>query len=166
MTIERKVLALAFALAALVLMMVPEGARATHPRPKGGSPVRVPLVPAYEQCTSPNRMHGGPLASPSCDPPLQTSSFLTVGTPDANGAAANSMGFTRVRVKVTSPEDVLFSLTVSDVRCRPATDASVCRGANDQAGPDYVGDVQSNATMRITDHFNGPIGGRGGTDPA
>ena len=46
--------------------------------------------PRINECTSPNRTHGPPLAFPSCNPPVQTSSFLTVGTPDANGAPANS----------------------------------------------------------------------------
>ena len=35
-----------------------------YPRPKGATPIRVPLVVAYPQCTSPNRTHGPPLAFP------------------------------------------------------------------------------------------------------
>ena len=58
-----------------------------YPRPAGATPLRVPLVTAYNQCTSPNRVHGPPLASPSCSPPSQSSQHLTVGTPDANGRA-------------------------------------------------------------------------------
>ena len=78
---------LALALAALGALVVAQLAGALHPRPTGATPVRVSLVPAYEPCTSPNRTHGPPLAFPSCSPPVQTSDFLTVGTPDANGAA-------------------------------------------------------------------------------
>ena len=33
----------------------------SYPRPQAGSPVRVPLVPAFVQCTVPNSTHGGPL---------------------------------------------------------------------------------------------------------
>ena len=69
-----------------------------YPRPKGATPLRVPLVPAYNQCTAPNRVHGPPLAFPSCSAPTQTSQHLTVGTPDANGKAANSVGFLRLSV--------------------------------------------------------------------
>ena len=42
---------------------------ARHVRPKGATPWRVPLVPAYEPCTAPNRTHGPPLAFGSCNPP-------------------------------------------------------------------------------------------------
>ena len=54
-------------------------------RPAGATPLRVPLVPAYEPCSSPSLNHGPPLAFPSCGPPVQASDHLTVGTPDANG---------------------------------------------------------------------------------
>jgi hypothetical protein len=168
MTIKRRMgLPLALAFGALVLMIIVQVAGATHPRPRGATPLRVSLVPAYKECTSPNRTHGGPLASPSCNPPAQTSDFLTVGTRDANGAAANSAGFVLIRVKATSPEDILISGTISDVRCKPGTAAGVCNSANDIGGPDYSGDLQGDVgSVRVTDHFNGPIGGSGGTDPA
>ena len=64
-----------------------------YPRPKGATPMRASLVPAYNQCTSPNRVHGPPdfpgnASNPdgSCNPPAQTSGQITVGSPDANGA--------------------------------------------------------------------------------
>src|SRR5690349_4715296 len=79
------------ALIALGVMVIAQMAGATHPRPRGATPLRAALVPAYEKCTSPNTRHGPPLAFPSCSPPVQTSNFLTVGTPDANGAGANSI---------------------------------------------------------------------------
>jgi hypothetical protein len=46
-------------------------------------------------------------------------------------------------------------VSVSDVRCRPATDASVCNSANAADGPDYSGDLEANGTIRISDHYNG-----------
>ena len=61
------------ALAASVLLVLPALASGTHPRPKGASPVRASLVPAYEQCTAPDRTHGAPLAFPSCSGPQQVS---------------------------------------------------------------------------------------------
>jgi len=140
---------------ALGLLAVTQIAGATHVRPKGATPLRVSLVPAYEQCTTPNVTHGPPLAFQSCSPPVPSSNFLTVGTPDANGAAAKSIGSLRLDVKATSPEDLLYRLTITDVRCRPGTDAAVCSGANAADGPDYSGELQSNAIIRITDHYNG-----------
>ena len=64
----------------------------SYPRPKGATPVSLSLVPASQQCTSPNGTHGPPLAFGSCKPPQRGSSYLTVGTPDANGQAAASTG--------------------------------------------------------------------------
>ncbi len=51
----------------------PLGAFDPYPRPGGGSPQRVPLVPSYAQCTSPNSQHVEPLDEPSCEPPALTS---------------------------------------------------------------------------------------------
>src|SRR5205085_2510540 len=58
-----------------------------YARPRGASPFRVALVPAYRQCGSAgaNDTHGAPLTNPSCKPATQASNFLTVGTPDVNG---------------------------------------------------------------------------------
>jgi len=129
---------------------------ASHVRPKGASPLRASMVPAFKACGTPNRTHGAPLAFPSCNPPVQASNYLTIGTPDANGAGANSVGSVLLRVKSSSPEDVLINSTGTDVRCMPATSASVCNSANGTDGPDYSGQLQGNATIRISDHYNGP----------
>jgi hypothetical protein len=138
----------------LISMALP--AAASHVRPRGASPIRVSLVPAFKQCTAPNRTHGPPLGFQSCSPPAQSSNFLTVGTPDANGADPNSIGVVQLKVKATSPGEVLISFSISDVRCLPATDASVCSGANAAGGPDYSGTLQIDSTIRISDHYNGP----------
>jgi hypothetical protein len=150
------------------VLLTSQLASSTHPRPKGATPLRVSLVPAFKQCSAPNRTHGAPLAFPSCNPPAQSSDFLTVGTPDANGASANSIGFFRLDVKVGvpgPPDDsaVLAKASVSDVRCKPATDASVCSSPNATGGPDYSGQLEGNATIRISDHFNGPNGNEAAT---
>jgi hypothetical protein len=150
------VLPLAVAVGALGLMVVSQMASATHVRPKGASPLRASLVPAYKACTAPNRTHAAPLSFPSCNPPVQSSNFLTVGTPDANGAGANSVGFVQLVVKATSPEDILITSNISDVRCKAGTAAAVCTAANAAAGPDYSGALRSTTTVRITDHYNGP----------
>src|SRR5688500_8734262 len=150
------VLPLALAIGALGLMVVSQLASASHVRPKGATPLRASIVPAFKACTAPNRTHGAPLAFPSCNPPVQASNFLTIGSPDANGAGANSTSFILLKVKPTSPEDVLITSTGTDIRCLPATSAAVCNSPNAADGPDYSGQVQGNATIRISDHYNGP----------
>jgi hypothetical protein len=138
-------------------------AGATHIRPKSASPIRVALVPAYKECTpaSANRVHGPPLGFSSCDPPVPASKYISTGTPDVNGAPANMTGYIKLAVKVGAPgppddSDIQVSGVITDVRCLPGTDASVCTGNNAYDGPDYSGQLQGNATIRITDHFNGP----------
>lgn len=168
-TAKRRIaLLLALALAVVAYAAVAELAGATHPRPKGATPFKVSLVPTYNPCTAPNRTHGPPLAFPSCSPPAQTSGFVTVGTPDANGAAANSVGSIRIDVIVGVPgppndSDVIVTPQMTDVRCKAGT--SSCGNANAAGGPDYTGWLQGNATITITDHFNAVQSG-GGIDPA
>ncbi len=119
-----------------------------YPRPKGATPVTVSLVPAYSECTSPNRTHGPGLAFPSCNPPAQNSPYLTVGSPDANGNAANSAGSVKIIALVGVPStpadeaDVRFVISINDVRSR--ADLS-----------DYTGQLQLDATLRATDRLNG-----------
>jgi hypothetical protein len=157
MTIKRKmVLPVALALGVVGLMVVSQIASATHVRPRGATPLRASLVPSYKACAAPNRTHGTPLAFPSCNPPVQQSNFLTVGSPDANGAGAQSEGSILLTVVSTSPEDVLIKANITDVRCKPATSATVCNSANAADGPDYSGGLQGTAQIRISDHYNGP----------
>jgi hypothetical protein len=146
---------LAFAVGTVGFVLIAGIAAATHVRPKGASPLRVSLTPAYQECKSPNRTHGPPLAFPSCNPPVPTSQYVTVGTPDANGAGANSTGHVLIRV-LSNGSDILTTGQITDVRCLPGTAASVCGTPNAADGPDYTGDLAGNATVRVTDHFNGP----------
>jgi hypothetical protein len=141
--------------AGVLAVTVVQTASATHPRPKGATPIRVPFVPAYKQCTGAgNRTHGAPLSFPSCNPPVQVSPNLTLGTPDANGAAANAIGYALVQVVSGANPDVLLSGQASDIRCKAGVAA--CGSANTADGPDYTGELQSNAIIRISDHYNGP----------
>jgi hypothetical protein len=144
-----------FTLAALALglMAISQTAGATHIRPKAATPLRDSLVIAQQACVSPNATHGAPLAFPSCNPPQQTSKWLTAGTPDANGAPANFVGHVRLQ---QATGDIAIDANITDVRCLPPTDPSVCTPANSIAGPDYVGQLQIEIGMRITDHFNAP----------
>jgi hypothetical protein len=129
-----------------------------YPRPKGASPLRVPLVPAYKQCVSPSRTHGPPLAFPSCSP-QQESNVLTVGTPDANGRAARSIGFARFTVLSGNPAtpadeaDVGVQVSITDVR----------RSSDLE---DYTGELTLQSQFRWTDRDNAVGPGGGGNNPA
>ena len=127
-----------------------------YPRPVAASPTRVSLVPAYNQCTTSNRLHGPPdfPGNPpnpdgSCNPPTQTSSQLTVGTSDANGADAKSVGSVKIGALAGNPAtpadeaDARLTLSMTDVRRR--SDLT-----------DYTGQLQLETTIRVTDRNNGP----------
>ncbi len=161
MTIKRKmVLPVALALGVVGLMVVSQIASGSHVRPRGATPLRASLVPSYKACALPgNRTHGAPLSFASCNPPVQSSQYLWLGTPDANSAGAQSEGFIQLSVKTTSPEDVLIKYSTTDVRCRPGGPAAQCTSANVSDGPDFGGagaSVRGTALIRITDHYNGP----------
>jgi peptidoglycan/xylan/chitin deacetylase (PgdA/CDA1 family) len=117
-------------------------------RPRGATPFRVPLVPAYEACTAPDSTHGGPLAFGSCTSPRQSSGFLTVGTSDANGNSSGSVGSLALKVIAgdeTTPADeadVRIQVSVSDVR-----------RLIDLA--DYTGELAAAPNIRLTDRLNG-----------
>jgi hypothetical protein len=119
-----------------------------YARPAGATPLRASLVPAYAACSASNRTHGPPLAFGSCAPPQQTSTQLTVGTPDANGQAVHSLGAVRLAVvpgDLMTPgdqADVNAQLSVTDVR-RQGTLA------------DYSGELQGALAVRLTDGANG-----------
>lgn len=135
------------------------------PRPKGASPLRVALVPAYQACLSPTHEHGPPLAYPSCSPPAQRSPRLTVGTADANGAPVNSTGFLRFAVRPGAPgapddSDARIAFSLTDVRCRFAI--APCAGG---VLTDYTGELKVIMQLRVTDRDNGVAAG-GGTDAA
>jgi peptidoglycan/xylan/chitin deacetylase (PgdA/CDA1 family) len=121
----------------------------TYPRPKGASPVRASLVPAFQECTAPALQHGPPLEHASCSAPAQASGRLTVGAPDANGQPAASLGFVSMTVAPGDPgtpadeADVGLVVSLSDVRS--ASDLS-----------DYTGELEAVAPLRITDRLNGP----------
>jgi hypothetical protein len=160
--------------ASLVALAWVEAASATHVRPRGATPFRVSIVPAQARCTSPNGVHEPPLDSVrSCLPPSQTSSVATVGTPDANGFGAQSVGFVLIRVigSGTTGEDDEVTVEVTDVR--DLADPSLDYNPN-PTGPDMTLVAQipfpalttSRQMLQLTDHRNlgpGPVGGAGTT---
>jgi hypothetical protein len=113
------------------------------------------LVPRYMPCIAPNRTHGPPLAFGSCSPPQRSSTYLTVGTPDANGQPAKSTDYVRFDVQAGDPAtpadeaDVALNLSASDVRL--ASDLS-----------DYTGTLSAEPTLRVTDKDNTPHPGGSG----
>jgi glucose/arabinose dehydrogenase len=116
-----------------------------YARPRGATPIFAPLVPAYAPCTSANRTHGAPLAVGSCAPPAQQSSYLTVGTPDSNGASANSTGHVMLKAL---PGDLSLNTDITDVRNRAAL-------------TDYTGELQARLSVRLTDLESPPSSGGG-----
>jgi hypothetical protein len=126
--------------------------------------MRVSLTVAYNDCTDPNETHGPPLAFGSCSPPTQSSDYLTVGTPDANGQPAKSIGFLRFGTHIGDPStatdeaDVRLDASVTDVRCRIAF--FPCAGG---ALSDYTGVLDAKFDLRITDRYNGGSGEEAGT---
>ena len=156
----RTLLPLTLVAGAVALIAAVGVANAIHPRPKSAKQIRVSLVPAYEPCTSPNTTHGPPLAFQSCSPPTPTSDHLTVGTPDANGAPAKSVGVLLIRAEAGTPgpaEDAALHVMgdITDVRCQAGA-STTCGQANESGGPDYTGELEGKMTFRVTDHFNGP----------
>jgi plastocyanin len=130
-----------------------------YARPLSATPLTVKLVPSFEPCAASNSTHGAPLAFAACNPPKQTSDYATVGTPDANGAMANSSGLLKLTVGGESPinpnngnqADVSVVESITDVRNKsaPATD--------------YAGQLRTVLTFRITDRRNGPSVGDSAT---
>jgi Tol biopolymer transport system component len=127
-----------------------------YPHPRGATPMEVSLVPAFDECTSPSESHGPPLAFGSCNPPAQSSPYLTIGTPDANGQAAGSVG--EVEYKVLAG-DVRVTANITDVRCRTA-DVETCAGGELS---DYTGELEATSSIRVTDRVNGRFASAPGT---
>lgn len=138
-----------------------------YPRPKGATPLRASLGIAYRPCDSPNRTHGGPLDVGSCNPPVQASPNLTVGTLDANGPAANFTGSVRLDACASaacSGSDLRIRATLTDLRCQAGV-ATCDATPNQDGGPDYTGELGLVLPVRITDRNNAPAPG-GGSDAA
>jgi hypothetical protein len=120
-----------------------------YPRPKGATPFLTYLVPAYDACASPNRVHGSPLAFASCNPPTQSSNTLTIGSADSNGKPTKSVSSVRFDTLVGIPStttdeaDVKITAQVIDVYTQA--------GLND-----YAGELTAKTTLRITDKLNNP----------
>jgi hypothetical protein len=127
----------------------------TYVRPRGASPLLTYLVPASSACAAPNRTHGSPLADGSCAPPDQTSAQLTIGTPDANGLEASTIGSVRYRAVAGNPStpaneaDLKIDVSITDVLRKALLTP-------------YTGELAVDADLRLTDRSNTPNPGGAG----
>jgi len=177
-----KRLTLFVAFGTLGAMLFASSAQATHPRPAAGAQFRVPIVIAYTQCVAPtNRFHGPALSSPSCNRGTdtdagQTSNWLTTGGGAAPAPAAAGSAFVKVTVCVsgttaTGTCSTPPAMSVPDVRIESNGTQILCKvGAPTQSScsggafSTYNGQVEGDATIRITDHHNNvTAGGTGDT---
>ncbi len=116
-----------------------------YPRPGGATPVRVPLLPAYAACESPNSNHVGPLAAGSCAPPAQESSLVTQ-SPVGRGSASARLDVINGDPDTPADEaDVGINATLTDV-------------LNASDGSDYGGRLILRTPIRVTDRANGGTG--------
>jgi hypothetical protein len=121
-----------------------------YARPISATPAAIRLVPAFDPCAGSNATHAAPLALPSCDPPVQASDYLTLGSPDVTGTPAQGNGTVTLTVLGETPinpnngdqADVGLSLRFTDVRKQ--SDFSP-----------YGGELRAVLDLRITDRYNG-----------
>ena len=125
-------------------------ADALYPRPGGASPLRVALVPAFKPCTSSNSTHVGPLANPSCTPPVQESSLLTLSTVGRGLGSAYLSTIPGNTGTMADEADVSITASATDV-------------LNKTGGTEYTGKVILTTQMRITDRSSGFNSDEGGT---
>jgi dipeptidyl aminopeptidase/acylaminoacyl peptidase len=113
------------------------------------------LVPSFRPCTSPNRVHGPPLGSPSCNPPQTASAHIYPGTFDANGhnpAWRSTIQIKRIQGDPATPADeakVKITTRIKDVY----------RYAD---GGRYNGQIRVELRIRSTDRWNNPYPGGSG----
>ena len=118
-------------------------------RPGSAPSIKVALVPAFQPCADPNRVHGPPEEMPSCNPPQPVSDYLTVGAPDNNGLPAEFTGAVQYKALAGTPPtttddaDVRLTATLHDIRSQGSLTA-------------YEGELLIDTVLRITDRRNGP----------
>ncbi len=125
-----------------------------YPRPKAATPMYIPLVPSYQVCSSPNRVHPAPLSYSSCNPPTQETPRLQVGTFDANATSPNSVSTVRFTSVLGNPgtpadeADVAILADINDVFNKPPNTAPLT---------DYTGQLGVRVGLQLTDRSNGSV---------
>jgi hypothetical protein len=127
-----------------------------YPTPVGTGRFVAALVPAYTACASANRTHGPPLEHASCNPPAQTSPYLTVGTPDVNGKPSAGVSRLFVRTLKGNP-----STPADEANVKLVTKVKDVLRRSDLT--DYTGEIRMELGLRVTDKNNSPH--PGGTGP-
>ena len=135
------------------------GFRTVYARPGGGTPLRVPLVPAFARCLASEAqyLHAAPLEAPSC-PPMPESPLLTTSS---NGAGSGSVRLDAVVGDPGTAEneaDMRIAARVGDVRC-----GLEFVGGCDPGAVDYAGPLSLEMDARVIDRGNGPAGVDGAT---
>jgi len=176
---------LVLAIAALGAMCVASTALASHARPISATPLSFAMVPSFKPatpCAGTVTTHGLPLNLTSCNPPVQTSSFLTAQAPDRPApftGPADAQGRIVLSVKCvtfgtttvvaaappcagTPTQDVLIEATAAGVRCQVVIAGGVCTAPN----APYNGKVLGVSQIQITDHDNTAGGVAGSPCPA
>ena len=136
---------------------------AGYARPKGATPLRVPLIRRTRNARRQTGSTGLPLPGgtnpdrPCVAGPVWTQ--LTVGTPDAtpSGPAANSVGSLKASTVIGNPvtpaDAAHLALQVSITEC----------AARGPGLPDYTGQLEARTTLRLTDNRSGAGGNEYGS---
>ena len=143
MNVQKKVTGLLTAGLLLALLAASTASAVDYPRPSGGTPIRVSLVPTYKECTSPNAAHIAPLSLPSCTAWQQTSTQLTTDT----GASPTRDAYARIDVLngdlCTTADEADVKLTGASNDIKKKSDGTL-----------YNGKIVSTSQIRITDLSN------------
>jgi Tol biopolymer transport system component len=122
-----------------------------YARPKGATPLRVSLVPAFERCEEPNRTHAPPLASGSCNPPRSRGGYASFGT----AIGSKAVGHVTFKAIPGAPDsannaDVRISVNMTDVH-------------RNFDGADALGSMELPVPLRLTDRDNGAFNAEAAT---
>ena len=134
--------------------------RASHPRTRGPREPRRPrsrscpptsdAKPASPTASTARRRWAAVPATPRAARPCRPPTISTVGTPDSNSLFVSAMGSASFISLVGDPgtpadeADVRLQVSITDIRRK--SDLS-----------DYAGELQANASARITDKYNGSV---------
>ena len=124
----------------------------SYPRPAGATPIRVSLVVGFEECTTPNKIHGPPLEHPSCGDNFnlhhgklgRTSQWarrISTVPPPSSSAACGSACRSAIPATPADEADLRLKVSTHRRRCRPEAAPATC-GISNVVGADYVGELQ------------------------
>jgi hypothetical protein len=128
-----------------VRLDIPVRERLSYQFPTGGTPLRIPIVPAFRECTPPgNSLHGGGIPDKrSCSNPQLESTTVTVGTSNTLGTrlanaridvCSNTAATACSQLTGSQVPDVRLRGNSSDVVCKAGAPLAACPGG---AGSDY-----------------------------